>query len=140
VKFKECSPGVFFPEQEVGRSYNHGTEHTSSTTEVSDLRVNEPLPKDIFRLTYPRGVILSDTIRGTQYRVDSQGNMMSKETPMGREAPPPDQTRTESEWATETQEEPRSAVRWILPVSFGIVTVAGVAAFVQRRRTKRGRQ
>jgi hypothetical protein len=72
VQFKECAPGLFFPERLVGRSGPEGDFDFHHTTEISDIRVNEPLPPDIFRFRYPHGVYLTDSVREAEYQVDAE--------------------------------------------------------------------
>lgn len=132
--FKEFGSGVFFPEQAVGRSENQGKQYSTNTSKLTDIKVNQPLPRDIFRFRYPQGVFMADKIRGCEYRIDAEGNPISKEVPFGRGDPPPIKEGDAQSAGTETQEEPRPASRWILPISLGILIVGGVAAFLRRRR------
>lgn len=132
VQFKECSPGVFFPERLVGRSGPGGNLDFHHQTLISDIRVNQPLPEGIFRLRYPEGIPFEDHIRGVRYLANSDGSPISKEEPLrsGRFIPP---APLGDDPPRETQEEPKSATRWILPASCGILVVGLVAAFVRRR-------
>jgi hypothetical protein len=136
IQFKECAPGLFFPERLEGHSELNGKPDFNHTTVISDIRVNQPLPDDIFRLHYPEGVNLSDQIRNIRYRVDSEGHQTSAGTPLqGRVVPPPPERQSDSSGpGMETQEEPRSASRWVLPVSLVILAFAGIAVFVRRWR------
>lgn len=137
VRFKECAPGLFFPERVVRNSTEDGKPYGGSTTEFFDIRVNQPLPADIFQFRYPHGVMLTDTIRNTRYQVDSEGNPISKETAMGRGPPPPPLGEAAPRPGTESLEEPRSFTRWILPVSLGILGLAAGAAVLRRWRAVR---
>jgi len=132
VQFKECSPGVFFPERLVGGSGPEGDFNFHHHTLISDIRVNQPLPENIFHLRYPEGIPFDDHIRGVKYRANSEGNPISKEEPLrsGRVIPA---APLGDDPPRETQEEPKSATRWILPVSGGILVIGLAAAFVRRR-------
>jgi hypothetical protein len=142
TQFKECAPGVFFPERAKGSS---GLEGTSANNDsalfnefsvlFSDIHVNEPLPDDIVRFRYPDGIILSDAIRGTTYRVDSEGNRISDETPFGKIPPPPEGELAASPLGTETREEPWPTTWWILPVSLGLLIFGSALYLVRRWRT-----
>jgi hypothetical protein len=136
AEFKECTPGVFFPERARGQSGPEGGDPDFTYSVVfSDVQVNEPLPDDVFRFRYPKGVYLTDSIRGTVYRVDAVGNRTSPETPMGKIPPPPEEEPALQPPGQETQEEPRPATRWILPVSLGILTMGGILFVLRRWRS-----
>jgi hypothetical protein len=134
VQFNEVGPGLYFPERITGRSENDGKQDTSLLTTISDVRVNKPLPRDVFAFRFPNRVMLTDDIRNTQYRVDPMGNPTSKETPLGPRQPSPASQNAPATLGTVTEEEPQSLTRWILPVSLGILLVAAVAAYLRRRR------
>lgn len=135
VSFKECSPGLFFPERLVGRSGPEGNYNFNHTTVISEIRINQPLPENVFHLRYPEGVVFDDRIRGVRYRANSEGKPISPEEPLevGRVAVAPLGEEPASSRPMETQEEPRSMTRWILPISCGILAVGLIAAFVRRR-------
>jgi hypothetical protein len=134
VQFKEYVPGLFFPERVVGWSETKGIRDFKYTTVLSEIQVNEPLPDGILRFRYPSGIYLTDSIRGTYYRIDSEGNRTSPETPLAGLPPPSVDAPAPSVPGTETQEEPRSATRWVLPVSLGILALGGTLALVRWRR------
>jgi hypothetical protein len=132
IRFKECTPGVFFPEKLAGRTGPDGKWDFTHTTAISDIRVTQPIAADVFHFRYPAGIYITDTIRGTRYRVDAAGNRTSSETPLGRVPPPPvGDTAERIEPGTETREEPRPASHWILPGSLGILRCAGIVALVR---------
>jgi hypothetical protein len=136
AEFKECTPGVYFPERARGRTVTEGGKPFFTYSVVlSDIQVNEPLPDDVFRFRYPEGVILTDSIRGTSYRVDANGNRISPETLMGNVPPPPEGEPALAHPGRETQEEPRPATRWIMPVSLGMLALGGILFVVRRWRT-----
>jgi hypothetical protein len=98
----------------------------------SAISINQPLPADIFRLRYPNGIFLTDSIRGTSYRVDPEGNPLSGEVPLGRNPPPSTVESAKPEHNSETTEEPRPWSRWIIPISICLILV-GLALAVRRR-------
>ncbi len=132
LQFKECAPGLYFPERLAGRSGRDGNFDFNHTTTISEIRVNQPLPDGVFRFRYPHGIYLTDSIRGTSYRVDPDGNRIGPETPLG--TVPPLAAGEELERGSESVEEPKTITRWILPVSIGVLALAGVAAVVRRWR------
>jgi hypothetical protein len=134
TEFLECAPGVFFPGRARGSHRDGGT----STTRFSEVRINEPLPNDIFHLRYPNGVILSDTIRGERYRVDPEGNQISAATPLYRgPAPPPLADAPPTHMGTETESERFGIGTWIIVISVGVLVIAGALLLYRRWRAAR---
>ncbi len=135
TQFAEAAPGLFFPERIVGSSDSNGKFHGNSVSVISDLRINQKLPADTFAFRYPNGIPVADSIRGTEYRVNPEGQPISKETPLGRDQPPP---RNESApvGGVDTQEEPRSLLRLLVPVSLGALALAALLAFYRFRRDR----
>ena len=137
VQFKNCGGGIFFPERVVGRAgVGDKPSETRSESLLSDIRVNQPLPPEVFRLRYPAGISLTDSIRGTSYRVDSDGNPLSVEKPLGTVPPPAPSRLAGPDGGAETAEEPQSRFRWILPVSIGLVAVGILLTVRKRWKTK----
>lgn len=136
MQFKESAPGVFFPEKLTGRAGPSGKFDFEHSTTLSEIQVNRPLPEGIFRLRYPPGLYMHDTVRGTRYKIDSDGNRISPEEPRrkGKGTPPPPLAEEPSRPRTATEEEPRPWTRWILPVSSAILLVGLAAALVRRYR------
>ncbi|OWK41609.1 hypothetical protein FRUB_03687 [Fimbriiglobus ruber] len=139
TSFKECSPGVYFPERVEGSSGPIDTPGTVSTTVISNIAVNKPIPAGVMTFRFPEGIILSDGIRGTSYRITSDGRAIGPEIPLGK-APPPVRegaSTTQPVSTSETTEEPKSATRWIAPAGVGLVLIGLLISVVRRRR--RGR-
>jgi hypothetical protein len=136
IKFKECGPGLFFPEQVQGTAGDGAEDSSSHMTQMADVRVNQALPPDSFSFRYPNGVYLDDLIKGTRYKVDPNGNPMSTGEPLARNPPPPLAEGVRSEAMMETQEEPKSLSRLILPVTVCLVVLGLVAILARRWRGK----
>lgn len=132
-QFKECSPGVFFPERVREATYLGRNQIGTALTEISRIRINYAVPDSIFRLKFPHGVYVSDSIRGTSYRVDREGNRISAETPLSKGPPPP----AAAEIMLPTTEEPRPWYSYLVPASLAILVAAGIAAVVRRWRRHR---
>jgi len=130
VKFLEIAPGIFFPVEAIGTS----PPDSRSKAKLLEIKVNQPLPPSIFKFSYPRGVYFGDSITGTQYRVDSEGNAISKKTPLGTPPPPPAGELPQVGQGMESQGEPESITRWILPVSVMVLVLAGGFAVLIRLR------
>ncbi len=132
VQFKECGPGLFFPERISGRAAD-----VKSSTVLSDIRVNQPLPADVFNFRYPHNIVLSDGIKGGSYRVDAAGNPLSALTPHSRSTPPPrGESVPTANSRTETQEEPRSLTIWIILLALVILASAWILAVIRRRQAR----
>jgi outer membrane lipoprotein-sorting protein len=131
VTFKDCQSGIFFPE-----SISSTSENSSGISKLSDIKVNEPLPKDIFQFRYPDGVIMTDSINGTQYRVDAEGRATSTPNLLGHDTPPPAKNNVETEPGTETKTEPLSVSRYILPLSVCVLFISLFLVYIRRRRIR----
>jgi hypothetical protein len=134
IEFKDGGGGVFFPESTVGRSENGGKPYSSLQCQVKDIRINESLPQDAFRLRYPRGTQLNDNIRGVTYTVDEDGRQISKESAQNR-GPQAAPAAFPASPMTETREEPAGIGRWIL-IAFLAVGLIGLVVIVLRHRMR----
>lgn len=65
VRFTEPKPGIFFPAEAVHHTPD-GKRQVRWT--FSNIRINEPIPADVFRLPLPDETVTSDYIKGTIYR------------------------------------------------------------------------
>jgi len=133
AQFKECTPGVFFPERLFGEDGPVSKPNFKHTTIISDIHVNEKLPQEIFHFRFPDGIQIHDKVRGALYRIDSQGKAISKETPMEVFSPPPPAVDSVI-YQTETQEEPPNPRRWIVPLSLLALALGGGGVLVRRMR------
>jgi hypothetical protein len=135
--FREVAPAVFFPERVDGRTESGGTLLRTRSAEFFDVEVNRPLAADAFRLSFPHGIIMSDSVRGVNYRVDEQGNQISKDFPTGKIPPPPMGEPSRARPGEESVEEPRSILHWLLPISLALLVVGGALAGWRRWRARR---
>lgn len=133
--FKECAPGVFCPERVEGFAGYEGEPYFKHKTVISDIQVNQPVPDERFTMRFPGGVDFVDRIRGTYYRVDPGGNAISAETPLTKAIPPPSvEPGGKLTLGSESEDEPKSFVQWLLPTSVGILLLAGLFALLRRWR------
>lgn len=135
TRFAEPVPGVFFPAGVTKVGTEGGNFISREVGQVKNLRVNAPLPADIFSLDYVPGDRVSDQLQGKTYTVGSDGK---SETKVMAITPPTPALGAPGvvEELTETKAEPRSVTSWLLPLSAGLV-VLGVALICVRRRANR---
>jgi len=137
LEFHECAPGLYFPAQIAGNYEVDAKPWTSHTAEITDLKVNQPLPKDIFDLRFPHGITMVDTEGGVSYRVDPRGRRISEASPLGAGPPPPPAAEGTVKLGQETAEEPRPLTAWILPISVVLIALTVTAGIVKRWRASR---
>ena len=135
LRFKEVVDGIFFPEEIEARSYTDNKLDGTTFTTISDVKINQPLGQDVFKLRYPAGVQIMDTIEGKMYIANQEGRPIGTVKNMQVVRTPPLPVDGGSQTATEF--EPKSLTRWILPASFGLVIVGGAIWFIQRKWRKR---
>lgn len=136
VQFKEMASGIFFPERTTGWCLDRGKPYSESVTEISDIRINQAIPADVFTSAYPPGAVVVDTIKGSRYTVDAAGNPISKQTALGRGAP---QQGTTQSKGVETTEETSNAP-WILVLSLTILAAVGIAFLLHRWTSRKHAQ
>ncbi len=147
--FAEPAPSHFFPQRIQCNSTVDGKESASRAIEFSDIKINTAILDGVFQLEFPNNFVMHDEIRRSHYRIDSNGNRISAETP----------TKTSSSVApgvagrigsdrssgadlerpTEvvTTHEPISWSRFLLPF-FLVLLTAVFAVLVARRLRTRG--
>jgi hypothetical protein len=133
-QFQEPSPGVFVPTLVEGTlRTDGGNPKTILAITVTNVRVNQPVSQGTFRLTYPRGLNVFDRIQGVTYQVEESGRPMTapKVYELDRSPPPSDQSggalkpvSAASPPREFTKEEPRSLVRYVLPLGVGTLALA----------------
>jgi hypothetical protein len=109
-EFAEPRPGIYFPKRSSGRVESAGTLFGTHEAAITLLRLNDPISEDHFRLQFPDGIVMTDSVQGTRYRIDAYGNPISDARPLFR-GPAPPQVPDEPPAAaappgTETQAEP----------------------------------
>ena len=135
TRFAEPAPGVFFP-VEVTKVNTVGEKFGSREVgRVKNIRVNAPLPMEIFSLNYVPGDRVSDHLQGKRYTVAPDGKSETNVAAVSPHRPPLGVPGVAE--LTETKAEPRSAASWLLPLSAGLIVVGGTLAYVRRRRANR---
>jgi hypothetical protein len=142
-EFQECKPGIFFPTSSSAVIYEKGKRSASYSDTYANIKINEPLGADVFRLEFPPGIMVRDNVKKQLHKTDERGEprlppVDSRGTLLhyGNNAPlaAPDGTRVN---ARQTGEEARPWSWWLLPASLFVLFAGAACWFVQRRRTRR---
>lgn len=146
LKFMEPVPGIFFPAEAETKFFagDKLTQHEVVT--FSDVRINQPLPADIFELPIPANATVMDQIQDRQYKTDANGKETgpSEPLPKGMPAMPAMPAKgSDSEikptpaviLQTPTKTEPQSKTRWILYGLLSVLAVCGAIWYVRRLRS-----
>jgi hypothetical protein len=84
TEFEEIAPSIFFPATAVYEASQGGKVYGTRKTTFREMVVNQPLPRDALAFRFPLGLLISDQLRGTAYRVDEMGNRISDEQSIGQ--------------------------------------------------------
>ena len=133
LSMRKVAPNIYFPEHVESQSHEEDKLVSHEIAKITDIRVNQPLPPDIFELPIPPGAHVLDYIEDKEYKLDAQGKQVGP-TRVPAKGPPPQATQKR---ATATTDEPKPLSRWIAPASLAILGVAGVLWFVRRWRMTR---
>lgn len=134
VQFKEFKQGIFFPERVENRGLKG---ETVAPTQFSDIKINQPLPNDIFQLPYPFGLTVRDSLQGINYRVDSLGRPISAEisfiTGKGGNSPKPGNPYQ----GMPTTQEPLFSIAYlVLPISVVLLLVGLIGMGIRSWRNQ----
>jgi hypothetical protein len=123
LRFKEVAPGLFFPEEVEQYDGAGGSLRAIRTASFTDIRVNQPLPRDVFHLPFPPGIVVIDVVQGKSYTMGADGKPTGpiKDLPQQPPSPP---AAAEVEPLGATLEEPKSWTRWVLPASAAVLVLA----------------
>jgi hypothetical protein len=138
VEFLEPQPGVFFPTKRAGTGFRGGEQTSQSFMTLSDVRINEPIAKDIFDLPHiPSGTLCNDFIRKQRYPIDANWQQIpgSKAKSFDRYAIP-GTTPGQGGVTAQTTAEPRSWTFWIVPASLAVLATAAAVWLFRRYRTR----
>jgi hypothetical protein len=139
LEFWEAAPGVVVPLRARLRGYDHGKLQVEEMTILSNVRVNEPLAKNVFLLPpVPAGTVVHDRIEGTNYPIDANWNRIGPTT-LGLFAPPPNRSASPATLSDARAEELKPLARWLLPAALVVLAAAG-ACWVYRRWQSQERQ
>ncbi len=133
-EFQEHLPGVFFPKRIV-RKYQPGPGAKERAWRIDVLfdtvQVNKPINGDVFRLKYPRDVVLADEIQGLRYKVDEDGNRIGAASPLVSAVPNAPDHPAQSQTPLDAEGGSGIPWRWVVP---SVLLVAAALFFVIRGR------
>ncbi|MBC7853064.1 MAG: hypothetical protein IAF94_06485 [Pirellulaceae bacterium] len=142
LRFTEAAPGIYFPVEADTKFYRDGKVTHHDVVTFSEIRVNEPLPPDIFDLPIPPSSTVVDHIQDRHYKVDANGKVVGEERPVDKLMPlgvasvvppaSPDGSPAVAQLATTT--EPQPVTRWIMYGFLALLTVTGGIWYFRRLR------
>jgi hypothetical protein len=132
LQFREVAPAMYFPEHSETRFYKGDQVVSHEIVQFSDVRINAQLPPDIFKLPIPPGATVHDSIEGNSYTADADGNAVGPKRPLPNLAP-----LQAGAMQTETLEEHKSRMRWILPGALAVLLLGCSLWFVRAWRSER---
>jgi outer membrane lipoprotein-sorting protein len=135
TKFAEGGGGAFYPERvELSHFKADGSLRHRIDVTFSNVRINQPIATDVFRLTAPRGTKVHDAFRNTYYAVDESWQRAGQEVASRQTVDPAPPAPAEA--PTVTAEEPARTPPWV----WGLVGVsAAVLVLAVARRLRRSR-
>lgn len=143
TRFGEVAPGIFFPTETKGSTTIKGADYSSeSSTQLTPKNVNVPILPAFFKMTFPQGIYMTDSIADTSYRIDQNGNKISSSAPLGKTAPPPAGTKYADVTAQGETTQERGSYLHLVPLAFLAVLLGSVIYIVigkyrSRRETAR---
>ncbi len=140
TRFREVAPTVFFPvvvERHLAEADKPS--RLLYTATVSNVIVNRALPARTFELRFPAGTTVYNRIEGIQFEIGADGR------PASRPEPIPTHDTANSQFAAvparksrpPTEREPRLLGSYVLPVSLGVLTLAGIIKCIRLYRARR---
>jgi len=144
ARFAEGRPGVFFPTLVKGILHQGGKLFTKRTVTITNLKINEPLPDDVFRFRFPPGITIRDDIKQEMRMSDDNGQpslpaVDKNGVAQKYQASPPQLSLPQVKYTEATQEEEEGQPwrTWLLWFSAFLLLAAGARWFILRRRTAR---
>lgn len=135
-KFREAAPGIYFPEEVVTITPGeNGQLNSTPLASFQDIRINAT-DFSIPKISFVRGMSLSDSIQGRSYRVDENGVEIGIDPRVHVSlTPPPIPAHSHSDM-TVSHSESTPMTYWILPASLVLLCVAGCLWVVRKRRAR----
>jgi hypothetical protein len=135
LKYREYTPGRYFPSNASVSSYYRDRLTDTTDIELRDIRINEHLPKDI--LTVPRatpGMMVTDRNASTTYRVNENWEPIGPQRPYRPLLMPSQPTTAGEVYFSQTVKESGRS-NWLLIGS--LTLVASVLVFRCIRKYRR---
>jgi hypothetical protein len=130
--------GVSLPEACVGQMFAEGKALGPVHATFSDVRVNEPIPVNVFQLPIPSGTIVFDDFEKTYYPVNSRWERTGPSTPRSHnKIAPPLSDGQDTTFTRQTDSEPPPGVNWLMWSSLALL--ASVASFWGYHRLKQAK-
>ncbi len=137
LEFTEAEGGVFVPTKLRRESLRNGKLASADEVTLSEVAINRPIPEDVFPLpAIPSGTVLMDQVQGGRYPIDSNWNRIGPAEPLQLVTGPGAGTAGSVDYRSPTAAEPASAVRWLAPISLGLVVTAGAGVCYRRWRAR----
>jgi len=151
-RFKDVGAGLYFPELISNVNSVKGHVRETITTNITEIIVNSRRTRESLKLSYPRGTILYDMIRGVNYQVDGTGTRIGPETSNDGKSPArnttltaqgdtpaPDKIAPHSQYpqASVWDALPRGLGTWLVLCGVGILVALVILATVNRLRRSR---
>ncbi len=82
LEFAEPNPGQFFPSKIEWRRYDRSGLKRQGSKELTQIRLNQPIPAEEFRIPGIDGELCHDGYREVRYRIDADGFRVGPATPL----------------------------------------------------------
>jgi hypothetical protein len=137
IDFAEPRPGIFFPIRQVTHIYAKEKLFQTQTMNISHIRVNERIPRDVFQLQFPEGCLVRDNLDQKTYRINGQGRPDQIVHNFGPNAHASDQSKLPppSGFSTQSESERQSWLTWVIWGSMLTLGVCGLALLFRWRRS-----
>jgi len=136
-EFTEYGDGIYIPHKLKTERYANGKYTSAGYWDITNVRVNEPIPAEVFTLKIPGSIFFSDLITERSYWLDANGNPTGEGVRIVRGLEP--DLRRGPALALGKQTSPDSGGYWLvigLGLAILLLTAVGLAIFWKSRRLK----
>jgi hypothetical protein len=138
-EFREVKPGIFFPALTKAIGQSAGKVVSTSSATISQIKINDELPADVFDFRFPPGMIVKDSFKNALFKTDANGQPTLPPTDNNgkllhvAKSPPLSGPETKPTYAS--AEEARQWSWWLLPAAGALLlTGSGFWLFQRWRR------
>jgi outer membrane lipoprotein-sorting protein len=133
IRFTEVRPTLYFPAEVAAQDQRDDGPSPISVYHFADVRIDAKIDDTKFRLVFPAGITVIDTVQGKAYRSRDGGKLEeSNDITLTTEQPNP--VDGETPRLSVTTEEPKSFTRWILPSAVAVLVISGGMLLYRRYR------